>query len=131
MKRVLVFLCVAFGVFSSWAAAADDGSDALEQLRFRYQLELEKLRSNYVKGLEKLVERQTKAGNIEAAVKTREELEKIKQELEAAAKHPPKNDEELTEYVAGSRWWAGKSSLTFRKDGKWTRVGDGFTPLGK
>ena len=118
MKRIQVFLCVALGVFSSLTAGAEERSNSLEQLRFRYQLELEKLRSNYVKGLAKLVERQTKAGNIEAAVEARKELERIKRELAAAAKHPPKNDEELSKYMAGSKWWAGTLCLTFRKDGK-------------
>ena len=109
MNRVLAYLILVLVVSPHPSIGAVDAPNAVEKLRFRYEVELENLRAKYAKRLESLVEEQTKAGKLDVAVQAREELEKIRKEAGRGSTEAPKDEAELTKFLAGSKWHAGKS----------------------
>ena len=102
--------------------ALEELPSAVDKLRFRYEVELENLRAKYAKRLEEIVAEQTKAGELEVAKEAQKELEKIRKQSGATSNGIPTNDAELTQWMTGSKWQAGKSKT--EKDGSttWSHV---------
>src|SRR5215208_5748415 len=99
----------------------------LDRVKTTFDAEINRItataRRNYETELRKLLERQTKAANLNAALETRMELEKLtgKKEGAAAAKHETLAKE--IETVAFEKTWQAPkgTKFTFRKSGTCVR----------
>ena len=123
MNKLLVYIVSVFVVGTVCSNALDEVPNAVDKLRFRYEVEVENLRAKYAKRLEAIVVEQTKAGELEVAKQAQEELERIRKESRGGGwSQVPKNDAELAEWMTDSKWQAGKSKKEGDGSTSWSHV---------
>ncbi len=106
-----------------WFTSLCQAAEPVEvtQLRSQYELAVERAtaphRATYLKQLERLLEKFTKAGKLDEALATKAELDKMRAPAAAPMDPAAERAESVRKWMTGRVWTTGFTDYAFKEDG--------------